>query len=229
VLSVLYLIFNEGYAATESPNLLRDDLCAEAIRLGRLLVQLIDDPEALGLLALMLLHEARRAARVDTAGDLVLLEHQDRSLWDRALIAEAEHLVERALAARRVGPYLLQAAIAAVHVTAPVAADTDWREIVALYDVLRRVDRSPVVGLNRAVAVGMRDGAEAGLAAIDAALHEGGLDSYHLAHAARADMLRRLGRTVEALASYRRALELSRQPSERRFLQARLLELGDAT
>jgi RNA polymerase sigma-70 factor, ECF subfamily len=159
----------------------------------------------------------------------VLLEHQDRSLWDRALIAEAEHLVERALAARRVGPYLLQAAIAAVHVTAPVAADTDWREIVALYDVLRRVDRSPVVGLNRAVAVGMRDGAEAGLAAIDAALHEGGLDSYHLAHAARADMLRRLGRTVEALASYRRALELSRQPSERRFLEARLLELGAAT
>jgi RNA polymerase sigma-70 factor, ECF subfamily len=229
VLSVLYLIFNEGYAATESPSLLREDLCAEAIRLGRLLVELIGDPEALGLLALMLLHEARRAARVDSAGDLVLLEYQDRSLWDRALIAEAEQLVERALAARRVGPYLLQAAIAAVHVAASTAADTDWREIAALYDVLRRVDRSPVVGLNRAVAIGMRDGAEAGLAAIDTALAAGGLDSYHLAHAARADMLRRLGRTVEALASYRRALELARQPSERRFLEARLLESSHAT
>ncbi|HVY25883.1 MAG TPA: DUF6596 domain-containing protein [Polyangiaceae bacterium] len=226
VLSVLYLIFNEGYAATQSAQLVREDLSAEAIRLARLLARLIDDPEVLGLLALMLLHEARRPARVDAAGDLVLLDQQDRSLWDRACIAEAEQLVERALAARRVGPYLLQAAIAAVHVAAPSAAATDWHEVVALYDVLRRVDRSPVVALNRAVALGMRDGAAAGLLAIDAVLSEGGLEQYHLAHAARADMLRRSGRPAEARAAYERALELSRQPSERRFLEARLRELG---
>ena len=190
---MIYLIFNEGYAATEGPSLTRADLCAEAIRLGRLVVELLDEPEALGLLALMLLHEARRSARVDAAGDLVLLEDQDRSLWDRGRIAEAQGLIERAFAARRVGPYVLQAAIAAVHAEAPSVGETDWARIVALYDVLVRVDPSPVVALNRAVAVGMRDGPEAGLAAIEAVLGQGGLDDYHLAHAARADMQRRLG------------------------------------
>jgi RNA polymerase sigma-70 factor (ECF subfamily) len=224
-LQVIYLIFNEGYAATEGPTLTRDDLCAEGIRLGRLLVELLDDPEALGLLALMLLHEARRKTRVDAAGDLVLLEDQDRTLWDRERIAEALALIERALGARRVGPFLLQAAIAAVHAGAATDAQTDWGEIVALYDVLRRVDPSPIVALNRAAAVGMRDGAQAGLAAIEAAMSQGGLEEYHLAHAARADMQRRLGLTEEARASYRRALELTRQPVERRFLQARLERL----
>ena len=225
VLRVIYLIFNEGYAATEGPSLTRADLCAEAIRLGRLVVELLDEPEALGLLALMLLHEARRTARVDAAGDLVLLEDQDRSLWDRRRIAEAQGLIERAFAARRVGPYVLQAAIAAVHAEAPSAGETDWAQIVALYDVLVRVDPSPVVALNRAVALGMRDGPEAGLAAIEAVLGQGGLDDYHLAHAARADMQRRLG-LAEARASYQRALELTRQPAERRFLQARLAQLA---
>jgi RNA polymerase sigma-70 factor (ECF subfamily) len=225
-LQVIYLIFNEGYAATGGPGLTRDDLCAEAIRLGALVADLLGDPEALGLLALMLLHQARRAARVDAAGDLVLIEDQDRSLWDRGRIAEAQGLIERALGARRIGPYVLQAAIAAVHVEAPSAGETDWPQIVALYDVLRRVGPSPVVALNRAAAIGMRDGPQAGLAAIDAALGEGGLDDYHLAHAARADMQRRLGLTKAARASYERALELARQPAERRFLEARLAQLG---
>lgn len=225
VLRVVYLIFNEGYAATGGPSLTRDDLCAEAIRLGRLMVELLDDPEALGLLALMLLHESRRATRVDAAGDLVLLEKQDRSRWDRALVAEAQGLVERAMVSRRVGPFLLQAAIAAVHAEAPSAAETDWAQIVALYDVLSRVDPSPVVALNRAAAISMRDGPEAGLAAIDAAIEQGGLDDYHLAHAARADMQRRLGRIDAARASYQRAYELTQQPAERRFLEARLAEL----
>jgi RNA polymerase sigma-70 factor, ECF subfamily len=225
VLRVIYLIFNEGYAATDGPNLTRADLCAEAVRLGRLAVELLDDPEALGLLALMMLHEARRATRVDAAGDIVLLENQDRTLWDLARIAEAKALIERAMVARRVGPYVLQAAIAAVHAEAPSAADTDWPQIVALYDVLVRVDPSPVVALNRAAAVGLRDGAEAGLAAIEAVLEEGELDGYHLAHAARADMQRRLGLTASAQASYQRALALTRQPAERRFLQARLDQL----
>ena len=230
VLSVLYLIFNEGYAATQGASLLRDELCAEAVRLARLLAALMPEPEALGLLSLMLLHEARRGARVDAAGDLVLLEHQDRARWDREQIAEAQALIERALAARRVGPYLLQAAIAAVHVQAPSAAETDWSEIVALYDVLKRLEHSPVVALNRAVAIGMRDGAEDGLSAIEAAIAAGGLDDYHLAHAARADMLRRLGRVDAARTAYQRALSLSRQPSERRFLEARLntLRVGRA-
>jgi RNA polymerase sigma-70 factor (ECF subfamily) len=174
----------------------------------------------------MLLHESRRTARVDAAGDLVLLENQDRSLWDCARITEAQALIERAMLTRRVGPYLLQAAIAAVHAEAPRAAATDWAQIVGLYDVLVRVDPSPVVALNRAAAVGMRDGAEAGLAAIEATLERPGLDGYHLAHAARADMLRRLGRAEAARASYERALELTRQPAERRFLQARLEGLG---
>lgn len=226
VLRVIYLIFNEGYAATEGPNLTRADLCAEAIRLGRLAVELLEDPEALGLLALMLLHESRRAARIDAAGDLVLLEDQDRALWDRGRIAEAQGLIERAQVLRRVGPYLLQAAIATVHAEAPSAGETDWARIVALYDVLVRVEPSPVVALNRAVALGMRDGPEAGLATIEAVLGQGGLDDYHLAHAARADMQRRLGLAEAARASYQRALELTRQPAERRFLQARLNQLA---
>ena len=225
-LQVLYLIFNEGYAATQGPSLTRDDLCAEAIRLGRLVVELMDDPEALGLLALMLLHDARRATRVDAAGDLILLENQNRSLWDHGRIAEAQGLIERALGSRRVGPYLLQAAIAAVHAEATRADETDWAQIVALYDVLRRVDHSPVVALNRAAALGICDGPEAGLAAIEAVLGKGGLDDYHLAHSARAEMQRRLGLAEAARASYQRALELTRQPAERRFLQARLDQLA---
>ena len=225
-LQVLYLIFNEGYAATDGPSLTRADLCAEAIRLGRLVVELLDEPEAQGLLALMLLHEARRATRVDAAGDVVLLEDQDRSLWDQARIAEAQGLVERSLGSRRVGPYALQAAIAALHAEAPSVDETDWPQIVALYDVLLRIAPTPVVALNRAAAVGMRDGPQAGLAAIEAVLEDGGLDTYHLAHAARADMQRRLGLTEAAAASYRRALDLARQPAERRFLQKRLDAMG---
>lgn len=225
VLRVIYLIFNEGYAATEGPSLMRADLSAEAIRLGGLLVELLDEPEALGLLALMLLHESRRAVRVDAAGDLVLLEDQDRSLWDRRLIAEAQGLIERAVASRRVGPYVLQAAIAAVHAEAPSVEDTDWDQILALYDVLFRVDPSPVVALNRAVARGMRDGPEAGLAAIESVLGQHGLDGYYLAHAARADMQRRLGLAEAARASYQRAIELTRQPAEHRFLRSRLAQV----
>lgn len=225
-LQVVYLIYNEGYAATEGPNLTRTDLAVEAIRLGRQMVELLDDPEALGLLALMLLHEARRTTRIDASGDFVLLEDQDRSSWDRRLIAEADSLIGRALAARRVGPYVLQAAIAAVHAVAPSVAETDWAEVVALYDVLLRIDPSPVVALNRAAALGMRDGPEAGLLAIEAVLEQGGLGDYHLAHAARADMQRRLGHDEAARASYQRALDLTRQPAERRFLRARLNQLS---
>jgi RNA polymerase sigma-70 factor (ECF subfamily) len=221
-LQVIYLVFNEGYGATAGPTLTRDDLCAEAIRLARLVVELLDEPEALGLLALLLLHQARRATRVDDAGDLVLLEHQDRTRWDRDGIAEAQALIERALGARRVGPYLLQAAIAAVHAEAPSSAATDWAQIVGLYDVLLRVDPSPVVALNRAAAVGERDGPAAGLAAVDAAMAGGALDTYHLAHAARAELSRRLGRLDDARAAYQRALGLTQQPAERRFLEARL-------
>lgn len=226
VLQVIYLVFNEGYVATDGPSLIRPDLSAEAIRLGRLMVDLLAEPEALGLLALMLLHDARRFARVDAAGDIVLLEHQDRSLWDRGLIAEAQGLIDQALSARRVGPYLLQAAIAALHAQAPSTSNTDWSQIVALYDVLYRLTPSPVVALNRAVALGMRDGPAAGLAAIEAVLEQGGLDGYHLAHAARADMQRRLGLTDAARVSYQRALDLARQPAERRFLEARLSGLA---
>lgn len=224
-LQVIYLIFNEGYAATRGPSLTRADLCAEAIRLGRLVVELLDEPEALGLLALMLLHQARHAARVDAAGDLVLLEDQDRSLWDREQIAEAKTLVDRALASQRVGSYALQAAIVAVHAESPSVVESDWARIVALYDMLSRRDPSPVVALNRAAALGMRDGPDAGLAAIEAVLENGGLENYHLAHAARADMQRRLGLAEAARASYQRALELTHQPAERRFLQARLTSL----
>ena len=226
VLQVIYLIFNEGYAATEGPNLIRADLSTEAIRLGRLVIGLLPEPEAFGLLALMLLHDARRTTRVDAAGDIVLLEHQDRSLWDRGPIAEAQGLIDHALTSRRAGPYLLQAAIAGLHAQAPSTDDTDWAQIVALYDVLHRLAPSPVVALNRAAAVGMRDGPEAGLAAIEAVLEQGGLDGYHLAHAARADMQRRLGLADAARLSYQRALKLARQPAERRFLEARLAQLA---
>ncbi len=226
ILQVIYLIFNEGYAATEGPNLIRADLSTEAIRLGRLVIGLLPEPETFGLLALMLLHDARRTTRVDAAGDIVLLEHQDRSLWDRGLIAEAQGLIDQALTSRRAGPYLLQAAIAGLHAQAPSTDDTDWAQIVALYDVLHRLAPSPVVALNRAAAVGMLDGPEAGLAAIEAVLEQGGLDGYHLAHAARADMQRRLGLADAARLSYQRALKLARQPAERRFLEARLAQLA---
>jgi RNA polymerase sigma-70 factor, ECF subfamily len=222
---VIYLVFNEGYSASSGASLTRADLSAEALRLARLLVELLREPEAMGLLALLLLHEARRAARSSVEGDLILLEHQNRSLWDRALIAEGIALVEQALGSKRFGPYSLQAAIAAVHAEAPSAAETDWAQIVALYDVLARLDPSPVIELNRAVAVAMRDGPAAGLALIEALLSQGDLQQYHLAHAARADLCRRLGRSADARSSYQRALALARQEPERRFLERRLAEL----
>ncbi|MFO7275506.1 MAG: RNA polymerase sigma factor [Pseudomonadota bacterium] len=225
VLQVIYLVFNEGYAASSGASLTRCDLTSEAIRLGRLLVELLPEAEAMGLLALMLLHESRRAARTSPEGELILLEAQDRSLWDRDLIAEGVELVTRALQTRRFGRYTLQAAIAAVHAEAPSAAETDWAEIVGLYDVLLKVDPSPVVALNRAVAVAMLNGPEAGLALIDALLDRGLLTDYHLAHAARADLCRRLGRFGEARVAYERALALTRLEPERRFLLRRLEEL----
>jgi RNA polymerase sigma-70 factor (ECF subfamily) len=225
VLRVVYLVFNEGYSASGGASLTRPDLSGEAIRLGRLLIERLPDPEALGLLALMLLHESRRAARTSPAGELVLLDEQDRSRWNREQIAEGIALVERALASRRFGPYTLQAAIAAVHAEAPSAAATDWAQIVGLYDVLARVDPSPVVELNRGAAVAMRDGPAAGLALIEALLARGELADYHLAHSARADLCRRLGRTADARAAYERALALTRQEPERRFLQRRLADL----
>jgi RNA polymerase sigma-70 factor, ECF subfamily len=227
VLHVIYLVFNEGYSASSGESLTRHDLSGEAIRLGRLLAELLPEPEAIGLLALMLLQESRRAARSSPAGELVLLDQQDRSLWNRAQIAEGVALVERALSSRRFGPYTLQAAIAAVHAQAPAPAATDWGQIVGLYDVLARVEPSPVVELNRAAAVAMRDGPAAGLALVDAILARGDLGDYHLAHSARADLCRRLGRTAEARASYERALALTRQEPERRFLERRLEELGE--
>jgi len=225
VLRVVYLVFNEGYSASSGESLTRHDLSGEAIRLGRLLVELLPEPEVVGLLALMLLQESRRAARTSPTGDLILLEDQDRSLWNRNQIAEGVSLVERALTSRRFGPYTLQAAIASVHAEAPNAAATDWAQIVALYDVLTRADPSPVVELNRAVAVAMRSGPLAGLTLIDAILARGDLADYHLSHSARADLCRRLGRTAEARAAYKQALALTQQEPERRFLARRLAEL----
>jgi RNA polymerase sigma-70 factor (ECF subfamily) len=227
VLHVIYLVFNEGYSASSGESLTRHDISGEAIRLGRLLVELLPEPEAQGLLALMLLQESRRAARSSASGELVLLDQQDRSLWNRGQIAEGLALVERALSSRRFGPYSLQAAIAAVHAQAPTAAATDWAQIVGLYDALARADASPVIELNRAAAVAMRDGPAAGLALVDAILARGDLGDYHLAHSAHADLCRRLGRTAEARASYERALALTRQEPERRFLERRLEELRD--
>src|SRR5437762_1643468 len=225
VLRVIYLVFNEGYAASSGALLTRHDLSEEAIRLGRLLVELLPEPEALGLLALMLLHESRRAARASVSGELVRLDDQDRSLWDRDQIAEGTSLVERALSSRP-GPYAIQAAIAAVHANSRNAAATDWAEIVGLYDLLWRADPSPVIELNRAVAVAMRDGPAAGLVLIEAILERGDLLDYRLAHAARAELCRRLGRTAEARASFERALALTRQEPARRFLARPLAEVS---
>ncbi len=225
VLRVVYLVFNEGYLASSGASLTRVDLSGEAIRLGRLLVGMLPEPEAVGLLALMLLQESRRTARASADGELVLLDDQDRTRWNRAQIAEGSALAARALAAPRVGPYAIQAAIAAVHGTAATPEATDWRRIVTLYDLLLQADPSPVIALNRAVAVAMRDGPAVGLAQVDAILARGDLDDYRLAHAARADLCRRLGRVAEARAAYRRALELTKQAPERRFLERRLAEL----
>ena len=239
VLRVIYLVFNEGYAASSGAVVTRHDLSAEAIRLGRLLVELLPasdrnraaqaprgtEPEAVGLLALMLLHESRRRARTSPSGDVILLDDQDRSLWDRDQIAEGVQLVRQALSSRQIGPYTIQAAIAAVHAEAPTAAATDWNEIVGLYDALLHADSSPVIELNRAVAVAMRDGPAAGLALVDAILERGDLSDYRLTHAARAELCRRLGRYADARASYGRAIALTRQEPERRFLERRLAEL----
>ena len=226
VLHVVYLVFNEGYFASSGDHLTRPALSGEAIRLGRLLVELLPEPEVEGLLAMMLLHEARRSARTTDDGELVLLEQQDRSLWDADLIAEGVERVGRALRSRRFGPFTIQAAIAAVHAEAPSVEETDWTQIVALYDLLLRIDPSPVVELNRAVALAMRDGAAAGLAVVDELLERGELDDYHLAHATRADLCRRLDRRAEAAASYRRAAELANEASQRRFLEARVEEMS---
>jgi len=225
VLRVIYLVFNEGYLASSGAALTRHDLSAEAIRLARLLVELLPEPEAVGLLALMMLHESRRAARASPQGELVLLEDQDRSLWDRAQIADAVTLVEAALATRRFGPYTVQAAIAAVHAEAPDGGSTNWPQIAALYDVLLELQPSPVVELNRAVAIAMRDGPQAGLALVEGILARGELADYPLAHAARADLCRRLGRAADARDSYRKALELTAQEPQRRFLERRLAQL----
>ncbi|WP_130928858.1 RNA polymerase sigma factor [Pseudomonas sp. Sample_20] len=225
VLRVIYLVFNEGYSASVGAELTREDLTREAIRLGRLLMELLPEPEVTGLLALMLLHESRRPARTSPSGELVLLDDQDRSLWDAGLMAEGCALVERALSTRRFGPYCLQAAIAAVHAEAPSAAETDWQQIVGLYDVLLRAVPSPVIELNRAVAVAKRDGALAGLLLVEGILARGELQDYHLAHSARAEFCRQLGRVEQARAAYQRALELTRQEPERRFIRARIMAL----
>jgi RNA polymerase sigma-70 factor (ECF subfamily) len=227
VLQVIYLVFNEGYSASSGEALTRPDLSGEAIRLGRLLLELLPEPEAAGLLALMLLHESRQEARTTPEGDLVLLEEQDRKRWNRDLIVEGTALVRIALSSQRFGPYTLQAAIAAMHAAAPSFAATDWSQIVSLYDLLLQVAPSPVVEINRAVALAMRDGPQAGLALIDAILARGDLVDYHLAHAARAELLRRLGRTAEARLSYQQALTLAQQEPEQRFLKRRLLDLPE--
>lgn len=226
VLHVVYLVFNEGYSASSGARLTRNDLSAEAIRLGRLLLDLLPEPEAAGLLALMLLHESRRVARANADGELVLLDDQDRSLWDRERIAEGRVLVQRALSSERYGAYTLQAAIAAVHAEAATAAQTDWARIVALYDALLSGAPSPVIELNRAAALAMRDGPAAGLSIIETILARGDLADYHLAHAAKAELCRRLGRDEEARDAYRRALDHAKQEPERRFLQRRLSALG---
>src|SRR5262249_29715377 len=225
VLQVIYLVFNEGYSAAAGAEVTRPELTGEAIRLGRLLTELQPEPEVNGLLSLMLLQESRRAARTSPAGELILLEHQDRALWNREQIAEGVGLVEKALSSRRFGPYTLQAAIAAVHAEAESTAATDWRQIVALYNQLVRIQPSPVAYLNRAVAIAMCDGPEAGLKHIDAVLEHGELANYYLAHSARAELYRRLGRTAEARASYERALALTQQEPERHFLQERIRQL----
>lgn len=227
VLRVVYLVFNEGYFASSGDSLTRSQLSDEAIRLGRLLLELLPEPEVQGLLALMLLHESRRAARSGVDGEVILLEAQDRSLWNRELIAEGEALVLQALHSRRFGPYSLQAAIAAVHAEAASLEETDWAQIVGLYDELLRLNPSPVIELNRAVALAMHDGEQVGLEEIDRLLAAGELQGYHLAHAARADLLRRLGRREQAIAAYRQALALAQQGPDRQFLQSRLEELGD--
>ncbi|MBH3338702.1 RNA polymerase sigma factor [Pseudomonas mendocina] len=226
VLRVVYLVFNEGYFASSGDSLTRSQLSDEAIRLGRLLLELLPEPEVQGLLALMLLHESRRAARSGVDGEVILLEDQDRRLWNRELIAEGEALVLQALHSRRFGPYSLQAAIAAVHAEAASLEETDWAQIVGLYDELLRLNPSPVIELNRAVALAMRDGEQAGLVEIDRLLAAGELQGYHLAHAARADLLRRLGRREQAIAAYGQALALAQQGPDRQFLQKRLDELG---
>lgn len=225
VLQVVYLVFNEGYSATSGESVTRADLSREAIRLGRLLMQLLPEPEVMGLLALMLLQESRRVARNTADGNLVLLEDQDRSLWDKEQIKEGITLVEQSLSTRRFGPYTVQAAIAAIHAEAPSAAETDWEEIAELYDVLLQLEPSPVIELNRAVAVAMRDGPQAGLKIIDAIVARGDLANYHLAHSARAELCRRLGRTAEARASFERALDLTQLEPERRFLEGKLREM----
>lgn len=226
VLSVIYLVFNEGYSASSGDSLTRVELSDEAIRLASLLVELLPDPEAMGLLALMLLHESRRQARVSEAGDIVLLEEQNRSLWDKDLIAEGKRLVEQALRSRRFGTYTIQAAISAVHAEAKLASETDWTQIVALYDVLLIADSSPIVELNRAVAIAMRDGVESGLAIIDAIFSRGDLQDYYLAHSARGEFLRRLGRQDQARLAFEQALALAKQGPEKRFLCKRLLEVN---
>lgn len=226
VLSVIYLVFNEGYSASSGETVTRRDLSEEAIRLGRLLAQLLPDAEVIGLLALMLIQESRRPARTSASGDIILLEDQDRSLWVQPSIAEGSELVQQALRTRRFGVYTIQAAIAAVHAEASTPDETDWAQIIALYDVLSRIEPSPVIELNRAVAIAMRDGPEAGLTLIDDILAEGTLSDYHLAHAARADLCRRMGNTIDAANAYRRALELAKQEPERRFLEGRLKQLS---
>ena len=222
VLRVIYLVFNEGYSASSGTALTRHDMSGEAIRLGRLMMALLPEPEVTGLVALMLLHESRRPARLSADGEPVLLDEQDRVLWDQTLIAEGNMLLQRALGTRRIGPYALQAAISAVHAEASTAADTDWVQIAGLYDVLARLEPSPVVALNRAVSIAMRDGPEDGLRIVDELLAGGELDNYHLAHAAKADLCRRLGRNADARGAYQRALDLTKQGQERRFLEKQL-------